>query len=193
MQFVNCHSFCTTTAPASPPPLARARPKSMLADIPRPHETPPTPIPHDSPAPRCPNHAAQPVTAAMVPVRASELAQTPIFGTPRRFTSKKLQKNGATAPVRALLLVQAPLATGRIFEHPPPAQGACASIEARAGSVPHFPTPSGSKDAATAPAQSSQSPPRAHRGLHYLRGSTSLPRPIDAATALNAHLSDIPR
>ncbi|KJA25702.1 hypothetical protein HYPSUDRAFT_374963 [Hypholoma sublateritium FD-334 SS-4] len=69
-KFVNRHSFCTTTAPASPPPLARGRPKAILADVPRPHETPPTPIPHDSPAPRCPNRAAQ--------VRADTILRRPI-------------------------------------------------------------------------------------------------------------------
>lgn len=33
-------------------------------------------------------------------------------------------------PTRALLLAQAPFAVGRIFEHPPPAQGACGSFDA---------------------------------------------------------------
>ncbi|KJA29733.1 hypothetical protein HYPSUDRAFT_31719 [Hypholoma sublateritium FD-334 SS-4] len=40
------------------------------------------------------------MTAGMVPVRASELAQTPIFGTPRRFTFQK-RRHGACAGTAA--------------------------------------------------------------------------------------------
>ncbi|KJA15793.1 hypothetical protein HYPSUDRAFT_207582 [Hypholoma sublateritium FD-334 SS-4] len=114
----------------------------------------------------------------MVPVRASELAQTPIFGTPRRFTSKK-RRHGACAGTAARTGaacnrqdLRAPTTRpGRLREHrssrglrssfPHPfwiqgrRDGACAVIAASVGAVPRPSASFASEFATTAPAGAS--------------------------------------